>query len=223
MDHRAIEENQVPDRYLLGSLPAAERAEFEEHYLDCPACLEHLEAAEGLRAGLGAFFGRGRSDPSRPARGVFLRPAVLLAAACLALGPRPTLPGRYAGRPESWRPRARPPGRRGRRPRPSPKLSSARAGRRRMPRRPQCPCSRWTARAARVRTHRSTGFTCATHPRGRFCSSTGPTRRAVRASARSSRRRTAARSETGTRRARPPATDSPSRFPPGSSPKARTS
>ena len=52
MDHSTIQESQVPDRYLMGTLPAGERVEFEEHYLDCPVCLEYLESVEGLRAGL---------------------------------------------------------------------------------------------------------------------------------------------------------------------------
>jgi hypothetical protein len=97
MDHRAIEENQVPDRYLLGSLSAADRAEFEEHYLDCPACLEHLEAAEGLRAGLKEL-SSGAVVPilRAPRAAVLLRPVVLLAAACLALAA--LVPALFLGR-----------------------------------------------------------------------------------------------------------------------------
>ena len=107
MDHKAIEENHVPDRYLLESLSAADRAAFEEHYVDCPVCLAHLEAVEGLRAGLKDL--SSGADPARsgrsgavvslrdPRSAVLLRPAVLLAAACLAVAALvPTLfLGRY--------------------------------------------------------------------------------------------------------------------------------
>ena len=52
MEHDWIDEHQVAERYLLGQLAAAEAAEFEEHSLGCPECLDRLEAAEGLAAGL---------------------------------------------------------------------------------------------------------------------------------------------------------------------------
>ncbi|MEA2692956.1 MAG: hypothetical protein QOJ16_2343, partial [Acidobacteriota bacterium] len=52
MEHDWIDEHQVAERYLLGQLAATEAAEFEEHSLGCPECLDRLEAAEGLAAGL---------------------------------------------------------------------------------------------------------------------------------------------------------------------------
>jgi hypothetical protein len=52
MDHFHIEEHEVAERYLLGRLAAEEAEAFEEHYLGCPECLDHLEAVEGLRQGL---------------------------------------------------------------------------------------------------------------------------------------------------------------------------
>ncbi|MEO8191069.1 MAG: hypothetical protein ABI682_12070 [Acidobacteriota bacterium] len=52
MDHQALEENQTADRYWMRKLPDAERRAFEEHFVDCPVCLEKLETVERLRGGL---------------------------------------------------------------------------------------------------------------------------------------------------------------------------
>jgi hypothetical protein len=49
MDHFFIDEHNQIDRYVRGSMPAAERTAFEEHFLDCPDCLEKLETARTLR------------------------------------------------------------------------------------------------------------------------------------------------------------------------------
>lgn len=93
MDHSTIQESQVPDRYLMGKLSAEERVAFEEHYLDCPVCLEYLESVEGLRAGLKEL------SPAAAATGPKSRAIVrfpdrrlvlLLAAACLAVGALPS-------------------------------------------------------------------------------------------------------------------------------------
>lgn len=46
MDHATIEDQQIVDRYVMGKLPPAEAARFEEHYLSCPECLDRLELAE---------------------------------------------------------------------------------------------------------------------------------------------------------------------------------
>jgi hypothetical protein len=46
MDHATIEEQQIVDRYVMGTLPPVEAARFEEHYLSCPECLDRLELAE---------------------------------------------------------------------------------------------------------------------------------------------------------------------------------
>ena len=93
MDHSAIDENLVADRYLLGRLTAGERAEFEEHYLDCPVCLERLETIEGLRAGLKELPRRPAASKTAGAPGtvaLFRRPlAAALLAACLALAALP--------------------------------------------------------------------------------------------------------------------------------------
>jgi hypothetical protein len=51
MDHETLEREHVVDRYLLGQLPPAERASFEEHYLSCRQCLDRLELAEAMQRG----------------------------------------------------------------------------------------------------------------------------------------------------------------------------
>jgi hypothetical protein len=52
MDHETIDREQIVERYLTGRLPAEQANAFEEHSLACDACLDRLEAAEGLRRGL---------------------------------------------------------------------------------------------------------------------------------------------------------------------------
>ncbi len=52
MDHHYIEEKNIPDRYLLGKLPAEERARFEEHFIDCRECLDRMETTEDFRGAL---------------------------------------------------------------------------------------------------------------------------------------------------------------------------
>lgn len=51
MDHTDIEEQQIAERYVMGTLPAAEAERFEEHYLSCPECLERLDLAESMQRG----------------------------------------------------------------------------------------------------------------------------------------------------------------------------
>lgn len=52
MDHQTIEDAGLAELYLLGRLPAEEREAFEDHFLDCPECLERLEMARRMRDGL---------------------------------------------------------------------------------------------------------------------------------------------------------------------------
>jgi hypothetical protein len=89
MDHARIDAAQTADRYLMGKLTDEEQRLFEEHFLDCPTCLEKIETVEGLRAGLNALtpvevlagHGTARTNSvDRP--GFFARPLVpfLLAA-----------------------------------------------------------------------------------------------------------------------------------------------
>lgn len=51
-DHTWIDDEQVAERYVLGKLSEADAERFEEHYLHCSACLDRVEAAEGLQQGL---------------------------------------------------------------------------------------------------------------------------------------------------------------------------
>lgn len=52
VDHRYIEEAGITDRYLLGKLPPEEQDRFEEHFVDCPECVERLETTGNFRRAL---------------------------------------------------------------------------------------------------------------------------------------------------------------------------
>jgi hypothetical protein len=52
MDHAYIESHSLVELYHQGALPADEEARFEEHFVDCPQCMEQLELARGLQRGL---------------------------------------------------------------------------------------------------------------------------------------------------------------------------
>ena len=49
MQHPEIDRDCLIDRYVRNTLRGAERQVFEEHFLDCPQCLEQLEIASSLR------------------------------------------------------------------------------------------------------------------------------------------------------------------------------
>lgn len=53
MKHPEIDDQAVVDHYVAGKLSATEAAQFEEHYLGCPACIRAIEDAERLQRGLG--------------------------------------------------------------------------------------------------------------------------------------------------------------------------
>lgn len=53
-DHDTIETTSRVEHYVTGRLSEGEALVFEEHLLDCPACLEKVEAAERLQRGLAA-------------------------------------------------------------------------------------------------------------------------------------------------------------------------
>src|SRR5277367_4834015 len=86
MDHQVIEDTTLPERYVTGRLDGPERARFEEHLVDCPICLERIEASEGLAAGLKAISASVglATSASRPPRRWAHRSSWLLAAACAA-------------------------------------------------------------------------------------------------------------------------------------------
>ena len=89
MDRQHIRDAEVIERYLKGTLSAAEEQAFEEAYLADPQLLEELEVAERLRAGfkdLSAADSVGRAAPRR-ARWLELAssPRYAIAASVVAL------------------------------------------------------------------------------------------------------------------------------------------
>ncbi|HEY7293203.1 MAG TPA: hypothetical protein VH583_25430 [Vicinamibacterales bacterium] len=93
MDHTYIAEQDVANRYLIGSLPPDERAQFEEHFVDCAQCLDTLEQLDQFGAALktiaagqpltrvGALHDRQSVRKSRP-----LQVAALAAGVLIAIG-----------------------------------------------------------------------------------------------------------------------------------------
>jgi hypothetical protein len=87
MDHRYIEEHNIVSRHLMGRLSAWERSEFEEHFLDCPQCLDQLETVDNLRGALKSV----ASDDAAHARFRSWQRAALLVAAGLLLAAVPAV------------------------------------------------------------------------------------------------------------------------------------
>ena len=52
MDHTTIDEQQIPERFLMGKLNEEEQDWFEEHLLHCRECAQRLELAERFRRGI---------------------------------------------------------------------------------------------------------------------------------------------------------------------------
>lgn len=52
MDHTYIEEKGLIELYHQGALPPEEEIQFEAHFVNCPQCIEELEAARSLRVGI---------------------------------------------------------------------------------------------------------------------------------------------------------------------------
>lgn len=48
MNHEYINQFNVIDQYVLGHLTANEAEEFEDHFIDCPVCVEQLNATRDL-------------------------------------------------------------------------------------------------------------------------------------------------------------------------------
>jgi hypothetical protein len=48
MDHRYIEQFNIVDHYLLRRLTEEEEASFEEHFVDCPICIDRLKIRENF-------------------------------------------------------------------------------------------------------------------------------------------------------------------------------
>ena len=52
MDHAYIASRLIVERYVLGQLSEQETQAFELHYLDCPECIDKVEASGELNRGL---------------------------------------------------------------------------------------------------------------------------------------------------------------------------
>jgi hypothetical protein len=90
MDHRSIEDSDLVEAYVTGRLGTTERADFEAHLVDCPDCLDRVEAAQGLAAGLRALGPPPVTAPAEQRRGRWSATAgwalAASVAALLALG-----------------------------------------------------------------------------------------------------------------------------------------
>jgi len=51
MEHEYIERHQLIEEYVMGRLPEAEAARFEDHYLTCEECIRRLDLAEKFQRG----------------------------------------------------------------------------------------------------------------------------------------------------------------------------
>jgi anti-sigma factor RsiW len=65
MDHRTLEERQIPERYLLGRLSPEEAELFEQHLLYCPRCQERVETTGEMVDGLRTVAGEDAATASR--------------------------------------------------------------------------------------------------------------------------------------------------------------
>jgi hypothetical protein len=53
MKHDYIEQYDLIDRYLRGRLTSEEGERFEEHFIDCPQCIDRLKTTRAFKQGLG--------------------------------------------------------------------------------------------------------------------------------------------------------------------------
>lgn len=54
MDHEYAQNENLAERYVLGRLTEEERAGFEDHFMECEACLEAVEAVQDMAPALRA-------------------------------------------------------------------------------------------------------------------------------------------------------------------------
>jgi hypothetical protein len=83
MNHQGIEDDDRLEAYVTGRMGPEERAELEEHLVDCPLCLARVEAVQGLLGGLHAL--GGELPRPEPARSPWLRRAPVALAALAAV------------------------------------------------------------------------------------------------------------------------------------------
>lgn len=67
MDHQEIQQADLIDRYLAHRLTEEEAVRFEEHLLECPACLEQVRWAEDFQDSVRAAAAREHSAQARAA------------------------------------------------------------------------------------------------------------------------------------------------------------
>ena len=80
MDHAYIDANALAERYVMGQLSADERERFEEHFVECASCQQHIEASRGLREGF-RVIGDNRITPViKPGTRNWVRPVMWMAA-----------------------------------------------------------------------------------------------------------------------------------------------
>lgn len=93
MEHDDAIEQDLASRYLSGGLAPEQREAFEEHFIDCPQCLDALESADGLQRGLRSIAAQDAPNAgiqsverSRRWRGVIVPAAGIAAAVAIAVG-----------------------------------------------------------------------------------------------------------------------------------------
>lgn len=79
-DHTLRDRDLVVEHYLSRQLSEEEAAAFEEHYLECPDCLDQLETARALRRGLATVVAEDAARPAPRSRSWLLAAALFLAA-----------------------------------------------------------------------------------------------------------------------------------------------
>ena len=52
MDHNYIDQHDIVDRYLMGRLVLEESEQFEDHFIDCPLCIDRLQTTRDFKQGL---------------------------------------------------------------------------------------------------------------------------------------------------------------------------
>lgn len=93
MEHQDAVEQDLASCYLSGGLAPEEREAFEEHFIDCPECLDALESGDGLQRGLRSMAARDALDAgihpiqrSWRSRGAIMSAAGIAAAVAIAVG-----------------------------------------------------------------------------------------------------------------------------------------
>ena len=90
MNHDYVEQFDLVDQYLIGTLVAGERERFEEHLISCPRCIDLLKTTREFRQGLRLLTlqqSSQKEDPiiEGPRRSFLQRRGWILAACCVLL------------------------------------------------------------------------------------------------------------------------------------------